>query len=84
MHWIIPWTIHLSAVNDYVDDGLAGANSVEEAIKLCQQLHDLFSKADLVLKIWNSSEPQVLEHIPPDFRAKYSSLCIICLTQRKH
>ena len=46
-----------SAVKDnfYVDDGLTGANSVEEAIKLYEQLYCLFSNADLLLRKWNSS-----------------------------
>ena len=50
--------------NFYVDDGLTGADSVEETVKLYEQLRNLFDKADLLPRKWNSSEPQVLEYIP--------------------
>ena len=56
--------------NFYVDDGLTGADSVEETVKLYEQLRNLFDKADLLLRKWNSSEPQVLEHIPSELRDK--------------
>ena len=52
----------------YVDDGLSGADSVEEAIKLQQQLQDLFSRAGFLLCKWNSSESTVLQHIPSDLQ----------------
>ena len=52
----------------YVDDCLSRANSIEETIKLRQQLQDLFSRADFLLRKWRSSELAVLEHIPPDLK----------------
>ena len=50
----------------YVDDCLTGAESVEEAIDLHQQLIALFSKGGFLLRKWNSCEPQVIEHIDPE------------------
>ena len=52
----------------YVDDCLTGADSVSEAIKLQTELHSLFSKGKFLLRKWNSSETEVLEHIPPDLK----------------
>ena len=37
----------------YVDDGLTGADSTEEAIKLQRQLQDLFSHGGFLLRKWN-------------------------------
>ena len=37
----------------YVDDGLTGAHSTEEAIKLQRQLQDLFSHGGFLLRKWN-------------------------------
>jgi hypothetical protein len=51
----------------YVDDGLTGADSMEEAVQLQAQLQELFSKGFLLRK-WNSSETAVLEHIPLELR----------------
>lgn len=44
----------------YVDDGLTGADTVEGAIELREQLQKLFSEACFQLQKWNSSEAQVL------------------------
>ena len=52
----------------YVDDGLTGADSIEEAIQLQKQLQDLFSRGGFILRKWNSSEASVLEHISPELR----------------
>ena len=62
------------AVNDsfYVDDCISGADTVDEAIALQQQLQELFSKAGFLLRKWRSSELTVLEHIPPDLRDSQS------------
>ena len=50
----------------YVDDGLTGADSVDEAIQLQKQLQELFSGGGFLLRKWNSSEAVVLQHIAPD------------------
>ena len=52
----------------YVDDCLSGSDTIEEAIKLRQQLQDLFSRAGFLLRKWHSSELAVLKHIPPDLK----------------
>ena len=52
----------------YVDDGLAGADSVEEAIELQEQLQGLFSQAGFTLRKWNSNEPSALQHVPLKLR----------------
>ena len=52
----------------YVDDGLTGADTVDEAIELHDQLQSLFSKGGFLLRKWNSSEPRVLQHIEPELR----------------
>ena len=55
----------------YVNDGLAGADSVEETIDLQDQLQKLF-----LLRKWNCSEQAVLQHIPSDLRDSQSTLSI--------
>lgn len=50
----------------YVDDGLTGADSIEEAIELQIQLQGLFSKDGFLLRKWNSSDLTVPEHINPE------------------
>ena len=41
----------------YVDDGLTGADSIQDAIELRNQLQELFMKGGFLLRKWNSSEP---------------------------
>ena len=55
-----------SAVHEsfYVDDGLVGANSLEEAVRLQEQLQELFARGGFLLRKWKSSEPAVLRHLP--------------------
>ena len=52
----------------YVDDGLTGADSVQEAIELQRELQDLFSKGGFLLRKWNSSNPSVLQHLSTDLK----------------
>ena len=52
----------------YVDDCLTGADSVQEAVELQQQLQSLFTKGDFLLRKWNFNESTVLEHIPTDLK----------------
>lgn len=63
----LQYPLAAKAVDDdfYVDDGVTGADSIEEAIELQCQLQSLFSLAGFLLRKWNSSEPTVLEHIDP-------------------
>lgn len=60
----------------YVDDCLAGADSVEQGIETHKQLQKLFSKAEFLLRKWNSSSPAVLESIPVDLCDSQTSLTI--------
>ena len=57
----------------YVDDGLVGADSVDQAINLQKELQNLFYKGGFLLRKWNSSNSEVLEHIPRDLKASMSS-----------
>lgn len=50
----------------YVDDCLAGANDVDNAVSLQHQLLKLFSRGGFLLRKWNSSDPVVLEKIDPN------------------
>ena len=52
----------------YVDDCLTGADSVEMAIKLQQELQCLLSHGGFLLRKWNSSNLAVLQNIDPDIR----------------
>ena len=52
----------------YVDDGLTGADSVKGAIELQRQLQDLFSKGGFLLRKWNSSNPQAIQHLPAELK----------------
>ena len=60
----------------YVDDCLTGSDSVEEGIELQHQLQELFSEADFLLRKWNSSNPSILQAIPPELRDTHTSLTI--------
>ena len=60
----------------YVDDGLTGADSIEEAIELQKQLQELFSRGGFLLHKWNSSEAAVLQQIVPELRNSQSLLAI--------
>ena len=57
----------------YVDDGLTGADSVQEANELQQQMQTLFSKGDFVLRKWNSSDPQPIQHLPSELKDTMST-----------
>ena len=50
----------------YVDDCLAGADSIDKAIDLHHQLLNLFAKGGFLLRKWSSSDPAVLRHISPE------------------
>ncbi len=47
-------------ISFYVDDGLTGADSVDQAIQLQGQLQESFMKGGFLLRKWNSSDPTVL------------------------
>ena len=60
----------------YVDDGLIGADSVEEVITLQKQLQDLFARGGFLLRKWNSNVALVIENLPPELRDSQSILSI--------
>ena len=52
----------------YVDDLLAGADTVSEAVELYQELRELLLKGGFELKKWRSPSSQVLDSIPPELQ----------------
>ena len=52
----------------YVDNGLTGADSIQEAINLQKELQALFGCGGFLLRKWNSNQPAVLQHLPPELR----------------
>ncbi|XP_062710702.1 uncharacterized protein LOC134288828 [Aedes albopictus] len=58
----------------YVDDLFSGADSVEEAIELRQQLEALLSKGGFQLRKWASNEAAVLEDLSVENRALQPSV----------
>ncbi|XP_054717598.1 uncharacterized protein LOC129226994 [Uloborus diversus] len=53
----------------YVDDLMTGAESVEEAIQLQQEIIEMLKRGGFEIKKWSSNEELVLENIPPESRA---------------
>ena len=49
----------------YVDDGLVGADSLEEARELQCQLQELFAQGGFLLRKWKSSDPDAIRHLSP-------------------
>ncbi len=62
--------------NFYVDDFLAGAESVVAASSLQRELSDLLSKAGMVLRKWRSNSSELLSTIPDSLHDESSSLLI--------
>lgn len=63
-----PLAVNAVRQSFYVDDGLTGSDSVDEAIALHRELQELFSRGKFLLRKWNSNSQEVLEDIPPDLR----------------
>ena len=57
----------------YVDDGLMGADTIEDAIELQRQVQELFLKGNFLLRKWNTSNPSVLQHLPTELKTTQSS-----------
>ena len=62
--------------NFYVDDCLTGADSIEGAIFLHDELCDLFKRGGFLLRKWNSSESAVLQSINPDLKDSIKVLIV--------
>jgi hypothetical protein len=58
----------------YVDDGLTGADSIEESIELQREL---FSKGGFLLHKWNFNQPTVLQHIPSELKDTHSNQALL-------
>ncbi len=54
----------------YVDDYLAGADTLVEANLLQTELCDLLKQAGMTLRKWRSNSTELLSLIPPDLREK--------------
>ena len=54
----------------YVDDFLAGADTVDQALELYSNLRSVLCKGGFNLCKWSSSSPLVLDSIPSDLREK--------------
>ena len=74
LDFAVDFPLAAKAVDDsfYVDDGLTGADSIDQAIELYHQLQGLFDKGGFLLRKWHSNEPEVLQHIDPELRERNS------------
>jgi len=54
--------------NFYVDDALCGANTIEDALRLQQELITLLGQGGFHLRKFCASHPIILEAVPPDCR----------------
>ena len=59
------WHVHQSF---YVDDLLAGADNIPDAIQLYKELRALLVKGRFQLKKWRSSSAEVLQNIPSELQ----------------
>ena len=65
----------------YVDDCLSGANSVEEAIHLRNQLNDLLTEGNMTLRKWRASSEVVMNSIPKELREQGDVLPPVSVTK---
>ena len=54
----------------YVDDVISGADNLEDALKIQQQLCSLLKSGGFHLRKWNSNSKQLLNRIPEEDRDK--------------
>ena len=71
-----PLAAKVAQENFYVDDGLSGADGIDQAIHLRMELQQLFNQGGFTLCKWNSSEKSVLDAIPPELRESDEVLAI--------
>ena len=53
-----------------------GEDTVERGNELQRQLQELFNEAEFTLQKWKSSNPAILEAIPPELRDTQTSVTI--------
>lgn len=71
---ITPWVSEMLLNHFYVDDGLGGADSVQEAIERVDQLIKILANHHLDLSKWTSNSSQFLAHIPLEKRETKSNI----------
>ena len=71
-----PLAAKVAQENFYVDDGLSGADGIDQAMHLRMELQQLFNQGGFTLRKWNSSEKSVLDAIPPELRESDEVLAI--------
>ena len=65
-----PEAAHVVLHSFYVDDCLTGADTIEEALHLQQQLCALLSKGQMTLRKWRTNSAALLSSIPDELREK--------------
>ena len=63
-----PEVIKVVKSSFYADDGFTGADTIDDAVSLQQQLQSAFERGGFLLRKWNSSDPVVLDQIPVELR----------------
>ena len=63
-----PQAVRVALDRFYVDDGLMGADLINEATNLRRELHVLFDQGGFKLHKWNWSERDVLASIPENLK----------------
>ncbi len=78
MDYAQEYPLAASAVHEsfYVDDGLTGADSLDEATKLQEQLQELFARGGFLLRKWKSNDPAVLQRLPATLLGSQTSHAI--------
>ncbi|XP_055622014.1 uncharacterized protein LOC129765627 [Toxorhynchites rutilus septentrionalis] len=61
-----PLAVEIVRSRFYVDDVLAGSDSLEEATEICRQLRELLDLGGFSLRKWSSNNQAVLRHVPTD------------------
>ena len=67
-HRLLQGSIKCKLASFYVDDLLAGADTVAQAVELFRDLREMLSKGGFDLKKWRSNSSEVLKAIPPDLQ----------------
>ncbi|XP_076301867.1 uncharacterized protein LOC143219991 [Lasioglossum baleicum] len=58
----------------YVDDVLSGADTVDEALQVQEDIVGICRSGGFTLKKWNANHPALLSSLPPDFLATSSAI----------
>ncbi|MEW8544133.1 MAG: DUF1759 domain-containing protein, partial [Candidatus Thiodiazotropha sp.] len=65
--------------NIYVDNVIAGTNTIKETIDFYVEAKEIFNKASMNLRDWMSNNESVMQEIPDDDRAKQGPMKILGL-----